>query len=172
MWATLSRPACVAHSTQVSASTACAYHGPLAVLIDRNSASASEIFAGAVQDYRRGLIIGEPTFGKGTVQNLYDLDRYSKDDSPLGQLKITTAQFFRVDGNSTQHRGIVPDITLPTTAVGNSVGERALDNALPWSKISATRYVRFAPKSGRHLTAAPAGSRRRQVVVRRTTNGE
>ncbi len=153
-----------------------AYHGPLAVLIDRNSASASEIFAGAIQDYRRGLIIGEPTFGKGTVQNLYDLDRYSKDDSPLGQLKITTAQFFRVDGNSTQHRGIVPDITLPTTAVGNSVGERALDNALPWSKISATRYVRFKGASVvNELEAVRASYKRRLmadphlIFVRRNT---
>ena len=85
------------------------------MLVDRESASASEIFAGAIQDYRRGLIIGEPTFGKGTVQNLIDLDRYSEDDSPVGHLKITTAQFFRIDGSSTQHRGIVPDIVLPST---------------------------------------------------------
>ncbi len=92
-----------------------AYAGPLLVLVDRNSASASEIFAGAIQDYRRGLLVGEPTFGKGTVQNLVDLDR--RDPSmkgKLGQLKMTIAQFFRVNGSSTQHRGVEPDIVLPT----------------------------------------------------------
>jgi len=124
-----------------------AYNGPLAVLVDRESASASEIFAGAIQDYRRGLIIGEPTFGKGTVQNLIDLDRYSEDDSPLGQLKITTAQFFRIDGNSMQHRGIVPDIVLPTTVDSEIQGERGLDHALPWAKIAAAKFQHFSDAS-------------------------
>ena len=120
-----------------------AYNGPLAVLVDRESASASEIFAGAIQDYRRGLIIGEPTFGKGTVQNLIDLDRYSEDDSPVGHLKITTAQFFRIDGSSTQHRGIVPDIVLPTTVDSAIQGERGLDHALPWARITPAKFQYF-----------------------------
>jgi len=118
-----------------------AYDGPLAVIVDRDSASASEIFAGAIQDYRRGVIIGESTFGKGTVQNLVDLDRYSQEpDQPLGQLKMTIAQFFRVNGASTQHRGVTPDIILPTPQVAEEYGERALDNALPWKQIDATDF--------------------------------
>ncbi|MEZ5444333.1 MAG: carboxy terminal-processing peptidase [Gammaproteobacteria bacterium] len=118
-----------------------AYAGPLAVLVDRNSASASEIFAGAIQDYRRGIIIGEPTFGKGTVQNLIDLGEYDNDDdAQLGQLKATIAQFFRVAGDSTQHRGVVPDITFPTALGADDEGERALPNALPWARIEAANY--------------------------------
>ena len=113
-----------------------AYAGPMAVLVNRNSASASEIFAGAIQDYDRGLVLGEPTFGKGTVQNLVDLNRY--DDSmegKLGQLKATIAQFFRVAGGSTQHKGVIPDITFPTALSNEDHGERALENALPWDSI-------------------------------------
>ena len=118
-----------------------AYAGPLAVIVDRDSASASEIFSGAIQDYERGLVIGESTFGKGTVQNLIDLDRYSQDpDQPLGQLKLTIAQFFRVNGESTQHRGVIPDIILPIGREETSHGERALDNALPWTQIDATDF--------------------------------
>jgi len=118
------------------------WEGPMAVLVNRYSASASEIFAGAIQDYGRGLILGEPTFGKGTVQNLIDLDDYSgSESSKLGQLKLTMAQFFRVNGNSTQNHGVTPDIIFPYA--GNSVdyGESALDNALPFSKIDAVNYV-------------------------------
>jgi carboxyl-terminal processing protease len=118
-----------------------AYAGPLAVLVDRNSASASEIFAGAIQDYRRGVILGEPTFGKGTVQNLIDLGEYDRDsDAQLGQLKATIAQFFRVDGESTQHRGVVPDIPFPTALSAEDEGERALPNALPWAQIEPANY--------------------------------
>ncbi len=118
------------------------YDGPLAVLVDRNSASASEIFAGAIQDYQRGIIIGEPTFGKGTVQTLIDLDRFvAGDDSDLGRLRLTMAQFFRVNGSSTQHKGVVPDITFPTAATAGKHGERALENALPWARIKAAHYV-------------------------------
>ncbi|GJL81060.1 MAG: tail-specific protease [marine bacterium B5-7] len=116
------------------------YTGPLAVMVDRNSASASEIFAGAIQDYRRGLIIGEPTFGKGTVQNLVSLDRHSRNDESLGELKLTIAQFFRVDGESTQNRGVVPDIMFPTAANSEKEGERSFDNALPWSSIPPAKY--------------------------------
>lgn len=117
------------------------YTGPLAVLVDRYSASASEIFAGAIQDYGRGIIIGEPTFGKGTVQTLIDLDRFVSDgDNKLGRLRLTMAQFFRVNGGSTQFRGVVPDIIYPTVSDADDEGERALDNALPWAKISAVKH--------------------------------
>ena len=107
-----------------------AWDGPLAVLVDRYSASASEIFASAIQDHRRGLVVGEPTYGKGTVQNLLPLG--GRDS---GQLKITFAQFFRVNGGSTQFRGVIPDLRLPTDD-GGDYGERTLDNALPWSTIN------------------------------------
>jgi carboxyl-terminal processing protease len=116
------------------------YTGPLAVMVDRNSASASEIFAGAIQDYHRGLIIGEPTFGKGTVQNLVSLDQHSRTDESLGQLKLTVAQFFRVNGESTQHRGVVPDILFPTAMDSHEEGERSYENALPWSRIESAEY--------------------------------
>lgn len=120
-----------------------AYTGPLAVLVDRNSASASEIFAAAIQDYRRGLVLGEATFGKGTVQNLVDLNRFDEEaNGKLGQLKATIAQFFRVEGDSTQHRGVVPDVTFPSGLSTKDQGERALKNALPFAHIAA---VRFAP---------------------------
>jgi carboxyl-terminal processing protease len=118
-----------------------AYSGPLAVLVDRNSASASEIFAGAIQDYKRGIIIGEPTFGKGTVQTLVDLGRFvpgRKQD--LGRLRLTMAQFFRINGGSTQHRGVVPDILFPTASFSDDYGERSLDNALPWAQIEPANY--------------------------------
>lgn len=116
------------------------YSGPLAVLVDRYSASASEIFAGAIQDYGRGIIIGEPTFGKGTVQTLVDLNRFDQGDTDLGQLKVTIAQFFRVNGDSTQHRGVRPDIVYPTVIDDSDQGERSLDNALPWAKVAPTDY--------------------------------
>jgi carboxyl-terminal processing protease len=119
-----------------------AYNGPLAVLVDRNSASASEIFAGAIQDYHRGIVLGEPTFGKGTVQNLVDLNRFDDTmDGKLGQLKATIAQFFRVAGGSTQHKGVIPDIVFPIGLSAHDHGERALSNALPWAKIAAARYT-------------------------------
>lgn len=112
------------------------YSGPLAVLVDRFSASASEIFAGAIQDYRRGLIIGEPTYGKGTVQRVEPLGN----NSEMGKLKYTIAQFFRVNGESTQLRGVVPDITFPTSINSDDQGERAFDNALPWASVQPARY--------------------------------
>ena len=120
------------------------YRGALAVLVDGNSASASEIFAGAIQDYGRGLVIGEPTYGKGTVQNLVDLDRYARTkDEKLGQLKFTIAQFFRINGDSTQHKGVVPDILLPTARDDTERGERGLENALPWQQVDSARYSPF-----------------------------
>ena len=118
-----------------------AYKGPLAVLVDRHSASASEIFAGAIQDYGRGVIIGEPTFGKGTVQSLMDVSRFVRGNSDdLGQLKLTIAQFFRVSGASTQHRGVVPDIVFPTAFDSGEHGERSLENALPWASARPASF--------------------------------
>ena len=117
-----------------------AYVGPLAVLVDRNSASASEIFAGAIQDYKRGLIIGEPTYGKGTVQTLVEIGRFLRTRQDLGRLRLTMAQFFRVDGGSTQHKGVMPDFLFPTAKGAAEHGERALDNALPWASISPASY--------------------------------
>lgn len=117
------------------------YDGPLAVLVDRLSASASEIFAGAIQDYGRGIIIGDSTFGKGTVQTLIDLGRFiPKTKDPVGQLKLTIAKFYRITGSSTQHRGVIPDIHLPSTYDDDAVGESAQQHALPWDEIKPTRY--------------------------------
>jgi carboxyl-terminal processing protease len=118
-----------------------AWEGPLAVLVNRYSASASEIFAAAIQDYGRGVVIGEPTFGKGTVQSLLDLDDYAPTDDPgMGQLKITMAQFFRVNGGSTQNLGVEPDIRFPSFGDPQKYGERSMDNALPWTSIDPARY--------------------------------
>ena len=117
------------------------WEGPLAVLVNRYSASASEIFAAAIQDYGRGVVIGEPTFGKGTVQSLLDLDDYAPSDNPgMGQLKITMAQFFRVNGGSTQNLGVEPDIRFPSFGDPQEYGERSMDNALPWTSIDPARY--------------------------------
>jgi carboxyl-terminal processing protease len=113
------------------------FAGHVVVLVDRFSASASEILAGALQDYGRALIVGTgPTHGKGTVQAMVDLDRLSRGDSePLGVVKLTVQQFFLVDGESTQWRGVEPDVVLPDPAAHVESGERYLDNAIPWSKI-------------------------------------
>jgi carboxyl-terminal processing protease len=124
-----------------------AYSGPLAVLVDRFSASASEIFAGAIQDYARGVIIGQQTFGKGTVQNLYSLDQYfrSEDEKGFGQLTLTIGKYYRVTGASTQHRGVFPDISLPSNIDTEIVGESARENALPWDTVKTTRFSAGAP---------------------------
>ena len=111
------------------------YEGPLAVMINRLSASASEIFACAIQDYGRGIIVGEQSFGKGTVQSLVPLQE--------GQLKITESKFYRVSGGSTQHRGVVPDINYPSLFDPEKIGESALDNALAWDQIAPTRFNRY-----------------------------
>ncbi len=119
------------------------YAGPLAVLVDRNSASASEIFSGAIQDYRRGIVIGEPTYGKGTVQNILDLNHYIENpEVEHGKLKTTVAQFFRVSGSSNQNKGVIPDIIFPTAIDIKNHGERSLENALPWDKIEPVRYIK------------------------------
>ena len=118
-----------------------AWDGPLGVLINRGSASASEIFAAAIQDYGRGLIIGEPSFGKGTVQTMIDLDRVAKNSKPqFGGLKLTIAQFFRINGGTTQLRGVTPDILFPSTPGAETFGESSFDNALPWMQIKAADY--------------------------------
>ena len=119
------------------------YSGPLAVLVDRNSASASEIFAGAIQDYQRGVIIGEPTFGKGTVQNVVDLNRFIRNsDDDHGRLKTTIAQFFRISGGSNQFKGVIPDIIYPTAKNASEYGERSLPNALPWDHVKPAKFTK------------------------------
>ena len=119
-----------------------AYNGPLAVLVNRYSASASEIFAAAIQDYARGVIVGQRTFGKGTVQNLYSLDQYVRrpDDEGLGQLTLTIGKYYRVTGESTQHRGVKPDISLPSHIDASIVGESVRESALPWDTIKTTKF--------------------------------
>jgi carboxyl-terminal processing protease len=120
-----------------------AWSGPLAVMVNRGSASASEIFAAAIQDYHRGLIVGEPTFGKGTVQNLVQLDRFANGDTEkpqFGELKMTIAEFFRINGGSTQLKGVTPDILYPKNGDEKDFGESTYDNALKWTQIPAAAY--------------------------------
>jgi carboxyl-terminal processing protease len=118
------------------------YDGPLAVLVNRFSASASEIFAAAIQDYGRGVVIGQQTYGKGTVQNLYPLDRYAPGTDPqFGQLTLTIGKYYRVTGESTQHRGVIPDISVPSPVDPHIVGESSRETALPWDQIRATRFT-------------------------------
>ena len=112
------------------------YEGPLMVMINRLSASASEIFAGAIQDYQRGLIVGDRSYGKGTVQTMVPLTE--------GQLKITESKFYRVSGDSTQHRGVVPDIPFPSLYDPEQIGESALDHALDWDRIKPIRHQRYS----------------------------
>jgi carboxyl-terminal processing protease len=121
-----------------------AYSGPLSVLIDRTSASASEIFAGAIQDYHRGLIIGQTSFGKGTVQSVIPLDRWSTKPTE-GQLTVTIGKFYRVTGESTQLRGVTPDILLPSPISTSDVGEGSLEHALPWDRIATVPFRALPP---------------------------
>ena len=118
-----------------------AYNGPLIVLVNRYSASASEIFAAAIQDYERGIVVGQQTYGKGTVQNLYALDQYvRRNQDELGQLTLTIGKYYRVTGESTQNRGVIPDIELPSYIDIDNTGESSRDTALPWDKIKPSRY--------------------------------
>ncbi|MGZ8262329.1 MAG: carboxy terminal-processing peptidase, partial [Methylotenera sp.] len=111
-------------------------------LINRGSASASEIFAAAIQDYGRGVIIGEQSFGKGTVQSVVNLDQLVKNDQPkFGGIKMTVAQFFRINGGTTQLRGVTPDISLPSAIDSENFGESSFDNALPWIQIKAADFT-------------------------------
>ncbi len=119
--------------------------GPMAVLVNRGSASASEIFTAAIQDYGRGLVIGEQTFGKGTVQNLTSLDRLAMSDKPaFGELKMTIAEFFRVNGASTQLHGVTPDIKFPHSIGYKDFGESSYPNALKWTHIAPADYTPVA----------------------------
>jgi carboxyl-terminal processing protease len=115
------------------------YKGPLAVLVDRYSASASEIFAAAIQDYKRGVIVGQQTFGKGSVQNLFNLDRVMRGENN-GQLTLTIGKYYRVTGESTQNRGVMPDIELPAFVDVDTVGENTRPTAMPWDRIQPTRF--------------------------------
>lgn len=117
------------------------YAGPMAVMVNRLSASAAEIFAGAIQDYGRGLIIGSTTFGKGSVQSLRDLE--------YGQLKLTEAKFYRISGASTQHRGVAADVNFPNIFDEADIGESALPNAMPWDTIPSARYFPYQDFSKR-----------------------
>ena len=140
-----------------------AYNGPLAVLVNRFSASASEIFAGALQDYGRATILGEPTFGKGTVQQVMDLNRHVRNSgTTLGQLKMTIAQFFRVNGDSTQNRGVIPDIIFPTAQENSEQGESSLENALPWAHIKAANFQPYSRTSTNLATAIAQHQKRVQ----------
>ncbi len=117
------------------------WDGPLAVMVNRSSASASEILAAALQDYGRALIVGQNTYGKGTVQNMLDLDQVTQSDEPrFGQVKLTIAQFFRVNGGSTQNRGVAPDIAFPSKIDEQIWGESAIENALPWTSITPVDF--------------------------------
>ncbi len=125
--------------------SALVYNGPLAVLVNRFSASASEIFSAAIQDYGRGLIIGEQTYGKGTVQNLIDLNRLLPNNKyKLGQLKLTIAKFYRITGGSTQHLGVVPDVNFPSALDASEYGESSEPSSLPWDQIKATNFTRYS----------------------------
>ena len=117
------------------------YSGPMIVLVDRFSASASEIFAGAIQDYGRALIVGQQTYGKGTVQNAHPLNYTIFGRKPeLGQLNVTIGKYYRITGESTQDRGVTPDIALPSLIDASEVGESTRDRALPWDHIEAAAF--------------------------------
>ncbi len=116
------------------------YSGPLVVLTNRFSASASEIFAGAIQDYHRGVVVGETTYGKGTVQSVIDLKKFINDKDPIGELKVTFQKFYRVTGSSTQHKGVTPDVQLPSALDASQYGESASPSALPWDVIKPAAF--------------------------------
>ena len=134
-----------------------AWGGPLAVLVNRGSASASEIFAGAIQDYRRGLVVGTRTYGKGTVQNLIDLPPYGG----KGRLKLTVAQYFRINGEGVQRSGIEPDVDFAPAAGEEPDGERDLEAALPWARIRAAGVWRAGSRSEETVTRVRERSRKR-----------
>ena len=125
------------------------YDGPLAVMINTYSASASEIFSGAIQDYGRGLIIGSQSFGKGTVQNMISLDRIipPSPEQKIGALKLTIAKFYRITGSSTQEKGVIPDIEFPAQIDREKYGECSYPSALPWDTIRATQYEKYGDLS-------------------------
>ncbi|WP_296619903.1 carboxy terminal-processing peptidase [Marivirga sp.] len=117
------------------------YEGPLTILTNRFSASASEIFSGAIQDYKRGVVIGENTFGKGTVQNLISLNQFvPKVEDTLGQVKLTLAKYYRINGSSTQHKGVSPDIKMPSPYTAKTFGESSYQRALEWDQIRSSDF--------------------------------
>jgi carboxyl-terminal processing protease len=123
------------------------YDGPLVIMVNRNSASASEIMAAAMQDYKRAVIMGTQSFGKGTVQNFLDLDGYllQQFDSlkPLGSVKVTIQKFYRINGGATQLRGVMPDINLPDPYFYIETGEKELDNPMPWDEMAKAEYTPY-----------------------------
>jgi carboxyl-terminal processing protease len=128
------------------------YTGPLVVLTNRFSASASEIFAGAIQDYQRGVIVGESTYGKGTVQSVLDLKRFINDKEPIGELKLTFQKFYRVTGSSTQHKGVTPDVLLPSALDAAQYGESANPSALPWDVIKPAAFQPTSTINGKLIS--------------------
>lgn len=150
-----------------------AYDGPLTILVDRFSASASEIFAAAMQDYGRGLVIGQETYGKGSVQNLYPLDRYALGQDPgYGQLTVTIGMYYRVTGDSTQNRGVMPDLALPSAISTEEVGESSREGSLPWNRIRPAdfrregAYAALLPELQRNHDARIAGDPDFQYAVK------
>lgn len=118
------------------------YTGPLLVMTNRFSASASEIFSGAIQDYKRGIVVGESTYGKGTVQNVLDLSRYmiaENNNGNIGQLNLTVSKYYRASGSSVQNKGVIPDILLPTPFDENEFSEASYKSSLPWDEINPAR---------------------------------
>ena len=139
------------------------YSGPLLVMINRFSASASEIFAAAIQDYNRGIIIGQNTYGKGTVQQSRSLNFvYDLDQTPLGLLQYTIQKFYRINGGSTQLKGVAPDITFPNVIDMKEYGEEKEDNALPWDKMPSVNYAEVA--NARHSIAELAQKHRDRMA--------
>ena len=139
------------------------YSGPLLVMINRFSASASEIFAAAMQDYNRGIIIGQNTYGKGTVQQSRSLNFvYDLDQTPLGLLQYTIQKFYRINGGSTQLKGVAPDITFPDVIDMKEYGEEKEDNALPWDKMPSVNYAEVA--NARHSIAELAQKHRDRMA--------
>jgi len=123
---------------------AIAWDRPMVVMVNKLSASASEIFAAAMQDYGRAIIVGGQTYGKGTVQNIMPLNEWTNDkETKLGQLKMTRGQFFRINGGSTQNRGVIPDISFPASPGLENYGESSYENALPWNSIASSDYILF-----------------------------
>ena len=139
---------------------AVAWDGPLGVLVNRSSASASEILAGAIQDYGRGIVIGTRTYGKGTVQNVVDLPAYGG----TGRLKLTVSQYFRVNGEGVQRRGIEPDVDFESVITEAHAGEGELENALPWAQVRAAARWRASDRHRDAIAAARKRSRERLLA--------
>ncbi|MBX2943931.1 MAG: carboxy terminal-processing peptidase [Cyclobacteriaceae bacterium] len=129
------------------------YKGPLVVITNRFSASASEIFAGAIQDYNRGVIVGESTYGKGTVQTVLDLKRFINDKEEVGELKLTFQKFYRVTGSSTQNKGVTPDIIFPSALSSKQYGESSNPSALPWDVIKSTPFKKTLDINAKVITS-------------------